>query len=80
MFFVLLGVLLVALKILEVGPIGAWSWWIVIAPFACAVAWWAFADGSGMTARSQADKVDERARRRRQKNLEAIGLGDKRRR
>jgi small Trp-rich protein len=80
MFFVLLGVLLVALKYLAVGPVGAWAWWIVLAPFACAVAWWAFADSTGMTAKHQSDKVDQRARNRRQKNLEALGLGDKRRR
>jgi small Trp-rich protein len=80
MFFVLLGVLLEAMKLLEIGPVAAWSWWIVHAPFACAVAWWAFADGSGLTARRQSEKVDERARDRRQRNLEAMGLADKRRR
>lgn len=80
MFFVLLGVLLVALKYLAIGPVGAWSWWIVLAPFACAVAWWAFADGSGLTARRESEKVDERARDRRRRNLEAMGLAEKRRR
>ena len=80
MFFVLLGVLLFALKYLAIGPVAAWSWWIVIAPFACAVAWWAFADGSGLTARRQSEKVEERAKDRRRRNLEAMGLADKHRR
>ena len=80
MFFVLLGVLLVALKYLEVGPVGAWSWWIAIAPFGCAVAWWAFADGTGMTARDQSRKLDERTQQRRQRNLEALGTSQKHRR
>ena len=30
MWFLLLGVLAVALKYFEVGPVGALSWWIVI--------------------------------------------------
>lgn len=28
-----LGVLFVALKLLEVGAVAAWSWWLVLLPF-----------------------------------------------
>ena len=80
MFFVLIGVLLTALKFFEIGPVAAWSWWIVIAPYGLALAWWAFADATGRTAQAQADKVDDKARLRRQRNLEALGLGNRRRR
>jgi small Trp-rich protein len=80
MYLVLLGVFLVLFKYLDIGPVGAWSWWITLAPFAGAVAWWAFADGTGMTAKDQAKKLDERTQARRQKNLEALGISQKRRR
>jgi small Trp-rich protein len=79
MFFVLLGVLLTALKALGVEPVAAWSWWLVIAPYGLALAWWAFADATGRTAQAQADKTQERSRARRKRNLEALGLGNRRR-
>ena len=31
--FGLLGVIFVVLKILDVKPVGDWSWWLVTAPF-----------------------------------------------
>jgi small Trp-rich protein len=46
---VIIGVLLLIAKLAEFGPFGNWSWWIVAAPFAAAVAWWQFADSSGLT-------------------------------
>lgn len=30
--FGLLGVIFIVLKILDVAPVGAWSWWLVTAP------------------------------------------------
>lgn len=77
--FVAIGVLLVLLKFLEIGPVAAWSWWIVLAPFAVAVVWWAISDATGITARRESDKVDARARARREKNLEAMGMSTKNR-
>ena len=49
MWFLLLGVLGVALKFFEIGPVATLSWWIVLIPFALAMAWWAWADWSGYT-------------------------------
>ncbi len=72
--FVILGVLLAALKYLEIGPPAGWAWWIVLSPFGLAVAWWAYADSSGLTAKRQSDKVAAKARKRREKNLEALGI------
>jgi small Trp-rich protein len=80
MFFILLGVLLTALKVLEIGPVATWSWWAVVAPYGVAVAWWSFADATGRTARAQADKTEQRTLERRRRNLEAMGFSDKRRR
>jgi len=65
MWFLLLGILSLALKYFEVGLVAGWSWWIVLSPFALAVAWWAWADSSGYTKR----KVIERENRRKQARI-----------
>ncbi len=80
MFFILIGVLLTVLKFLEIGPVASWSWWIVVAPYGVALAWWSFADATGRTAQAQADKTEARTKDRRKRNLEAMGFTDKRRR
>ncbi|MDM0072930.1 TIGR04438 family Trp-rich protein [Variovorax sp. J2P1-59] len=66
MWFLMLGLLGVALKLLEVGPVAVWSWWIVLIPFALAIVWWAWADSSGYTKR----KVVERENARRQERID----------
>lgn len=74
MWFVLLGLLLIALKFAEVGPVAAWSWWVVLSPFAVAAVWWAFADASGLTKKREMNKLDDRKAERRRKSLEALGI------
>lgn len=74
MWFVGIGVLLVVLKLADLGPPAAWSWWAVIAPFFAAVVWWAYADATGLTKRREMDKLDERKQERRRKSLEALGI------
>jgi small Trp-rich protein len=39
MWFLGIGVLLLIMKWFEYGPVAHWSWWIVLAPFALALAW-----------------------------------------
>ncbi|HWP19693.1 MAG TPA: TIGR04438 family Trp-rich protein [Burkholderiaceae bacterium] len=80
MWFVVAGLLLVLMKWAEFGPVGGWSWWAVLAPFPCAIAWWAWADASGYTKRKQMEKLEERVAERRKKNLDALGLKERRRR
>ncbi len=75
---VIVGVLLLVAKLAEFGPFGNWSWWIVLAPFGAAVLWWEFADSSGWTQRRVMDKMDERKAQRRQRAMEALGLGHRR--
>jgi small Trp-rich protein len=74
MGFVLLGLGLITMKWMEMGPVAAWSWLWVLSPFGLAVAWWGFSDASGLTARKEADKVDQRAKDRRTKAMEALGI------
>ena len=74
MWFVISGVLLIALKLAEAGPVGAWSWWVVLSPFALATVWWWWADFTGYTKRREMDKMDARKLARRRRSLEALGL------
>ena len=64
MWFLVLGILGVALKYFEVGPVATWSWWIVLIPFALAMAWWAWADASGYTKRKVVEREDARRQAR----------------
>ncbi len=80
MYLVVLGVLLLVMKLAEFGPVAQWSYWVVLAPLAGAVVWWSYADASGWTKRREIDKMEERKRERRRKNLDALGLGEKGRR
>ncbi len=66
MWFLLLGLVGVGLKYFEVGFVAGLSWWIVLIPFALAVAWWAWADASGYTKR----RVVERENRRREDRID----------
>ena len=74
MYLALLGFLLLVAKMAEFGPVAAWSWWVVAAPFIGAVLWWHFADTSGWTKRQQMNRMEERKRERRERALVALGL------
>ncbi len=39
MVFLGIGVLLLLMKCFEIGPVGQWSWWIVLIPFGVALLW-----------------------------------------
>lgn len=74
MLFVALGVLAVLLKIGGWTAVAGWSWWVVLAPFAAAAAWWTFSDLSGRTQRDAMRRHEARIQRRRKRHLEAIGM------
>lgn len=74
MFFLLLGIVALALKYLEIGPVATLNWFIVLSPFAMAVAWWAWADASGYTKRREIDKMAKRKDDRIEKQREAMGM------
>jgi small Trp-rich protein len=79
MWALAIGVLLLTLKLLEFGPVGAWSWWWVLAPFAVAAAWWSYIDGSGITKRREMDKMEAKKAERKKKSMAALGIKDRRR-
>lgn len=74
MLFLLLGLLGLGLKYFEVGMVAGWSWWIVLSPFALAVAWWAWADSSGYTKRKVVEREDRRKQARIDRQKANMGI------
>jgi len=75
---VIVGVLLLLAWFLQLGPVGDWPWWVLPIPFGMAVVWWSFADNTGLTQRRAMQKMDDRKQERRDKAMEALGLGTRR--
>ena len=74
MYFLLIGIVMLALKYLEIGPIAGLSWWIILSPFGMAVAWWSWADSSGYTKRVEIAKMAKRKDDRIDKQRDAMGM------
>jgi small Trp-rich protein len=72
MYFLVLGLIFLVMKYLEVGPVAAWGWATVLAPFGLAAAWWWWADSSGYTKRKAAEKDEKRKQARIDKNRAAL--------
>lgn len=79
MYFLGMGIVLLVLKYLEIGPVATWSWLIVFLPFGLAIAWWAWADATGYTKRKAMEREDKRRLDRIEKSRVAIGTQKRRR-
>ena len=79
MYLLLIGLVGLVLKYLEIGPVAALSWWVLLIPFALAVAWWAWADSTGYTKKKEMDKMDLRKQERIEKQRAAMGMLPKKR-
>jgi small Trp-rich protein len=75
MLFLLLGLVLSALKYFELTQVATWPWYWVLSPFGMAVAWWSWADWSGYTKRKAVEKEDARKKARIDKSRANLGLG-----
>ena len=80
MYLLGLGIILLAMKYLEFGPVAEWSWWVVLAPFGLAVLWWSWADWSGYTKKKAVERENLRKKARIDKHREQLGMGVKKRR
>jgi small Trp-rich protein len=80
MLFLGLGILFLAMKFLAFGPVAEWPWWVVLSPFAAAVAWWSWADWSGYTKRKAVEKENARRQARIDKSREQLGMLPKKKR
>lgn len=74
MYFLGLGLVLLVMKYMAIGPVAAWSWLIVFTPFGLAVAWWAWADSSGYTKRKSMERENARKQARIERQKEAMGM------
>ena len=77
MYFLGLGLILLAMKYLEIAPVATWDWMVVLAPFALAVVWWTWADASGYTKRKAMEREIARVKARIDANREALGTLNK---
>lgn len=75
---VIIGVLLGAAWLAGIAPISELDWWWLLLPFGAAVAWWAFADSTGVTQRRAMQKMEDRKVERRQRAMVHLGLDAKR--
>ena len=73
MYFLGLGLALMVLKYLEIGPVANLSWVWVLSPFGLAMAWWAWADASGYTKKRAMERETERKNLRIAQNRENMG-------
>ncbi len=80
MYFLGLGLVLLVMKYLEIAPVAAWQWWVVLSPFGLAVLWWAWADWSGYTKKQAMRRENARKQVRIDKTREAIGTQSHKRR
>jgi len=80
MYFLGLGIVLLAMKYLELGPVAGWDWWVVLAPFGLAMAWWYWADASGYTKRKAMERENDRKQQRIDRNKDAIGTNYRKKR
>lgn len=77
MWLMALGVLTSGLKLFGVSRVAGWEWWLVLSPFAAAAVWWTIADAIGLTRRAAGRRHDRRVQRRRDSQLEALGMSTK---
>jgi small Trp-rich protein len=81
MWFLLIGLVLAAMKwLLVMDPVAQWPWYVVLAPFGLAAAWWSWADWSGYTKRKAVERENARKQARLDKQRENIGLITKKKR
>lgn len=76
MWFLALGLIGLALKYFEIGPVGQFSWWIVLIPFGLAALWWAYADASGYTKRRVIEREAARKQARIDRQRANLGMFD----
>jgi small Trp-rich protein len=79
MYFLGIGIVLLLLKYLEVGPVATWGWTTVLSPFGLAALWWAWADWSGYSSKKAMEKMEKRKQDRIDKQRVAMGQAPRKR-
>ena len=78
MWMLLIALLLTLLKYLEVGPLAELSWWWLLVPYGLTVAWWSYADASGLTKRRVVEREEARKLKRIERQKAAMGVRKRR--
>ena len=73
MYFLGLGLIFLVMKYLQIDPVAQWSWFVVLAPFGLAMAWWSWADATGYTKRKAMQRENQKRQDRINKSKEALG-------
>ena len=73
MYFLALGLALLALKAAAWGPAAAWNWWLLLIPFGMAALWWAWADATGYNRRQVVRREQRRYQARIDRHLAEQG-------
>ncbi|MBL8345675.1 MAG: TIGR04438 family Trp-rich protein [Rubrivivax sp.] len=83
MLFVVIGVILLVMNWTGIGPPAAWNFdllgdmWKFAWPFLAAIIWWSWSDSTGRTQRKAIERMEKRKVDRRERAMEALGLGPK---
>jgi small Trp-rich protein len=86
MLFVIIGVILIALNLADIGVVGTWNWylsgdlWKFALPFVFAAVWWTWSDVSGLNKRREMARMEKKKDDRRKENLAALGMDTRARR
>jgi len=80
MYLLAIGLLLMVMKYMEMGPVAEWSWYWVLSPFAAAAVWWWWADATGYTKKKAVERENQKKQARIDKSRESLGLGIKKKR
>ena len=86
MLFVVIGVLIIAMNLIGIGPVANWNWditgdlWKFCVPFVFALLWWIWSDKSGLNKRREMDRMEKKKADRRLENLAALGMDTRARR
>ena len=83
MLFVIIGLIVIALNLANVGVFGTWNWeafgdlWKFTVPFILAVLWWIWSDVSGLNKRREMERMEKRKSDRRKENLVSLGMDNR---
>ena len=70
MWFIVVGVILLLMKWFEFGPVGQWSWWVVLIPFGLALLWFEIIEPFfGLDKRKAHDDLDKIRQERLKKSM-----------
>jgi small Trp-rich protein len=79
MWFVVIGLIALGLKLSDQTIVATLDWWWVLSPFPLAALWWLVADSLGLRQKAEIKKMERRKEDRREKQVANLGLSDRRR-